>query len=304
MTGGAAGEVAFAHAPLGLVHAAVAPPRAGDTGEAEVLAEGEPLATVELFVDETIGFPVEIPGSGYWIFADGSAGTSPEYGCSPFCGTWSSVDGTWFPVDPQANRGALQQGGREVVTGPYAVAGLSALRRTYVPASGAFVRFLDVLSNPAGSGADISVRWLLTGEAWSETGGRDWSIVATSSAPGDTTFDATDDYVVAAAPDTPVVAYVPSGPNGRERHAEVEPYFDSVPEGGYFAWDTIWPSVTLAPGQTVMVMQFALTAPAGESALAEARAQDILGKVAQGDSEVLAGISAAERAQIINFEVP
>jgi hypothetical protein len=62
-----------------------------------------------------------------------------------------------------------------------------------------------------------------------------------------------------------------------------------------------WDNITVAPGQTVILMHFAVQRTPGDVTGAKAQAQALVNLT---DPNVLAGMSAAEKAAVVNFVIP
>jgi hypothetical protein len=252
-------------------------------------AETEP-PTLQLHL---IAFPVELvtAGGSYFVFGDGGVSPTSDYGCMPFCGTWSGLNGAWFDV---TDRGAVLASQREVAAGPRTLGGLQVTRRAFVPADGRFVRFLDVIDNP--NDADLPISFGTEGDTQSRTG-QAWTVVATSAPDeSDTSIDAADDWVVFAAPGTETVAMVTAGPDAAARPGDLGPGFDAD-----WAWLTpTWTQLVVPAHGRIIVMQFAVVRPEGATASAVAQARALADL---SDPDALAAMTALERSQVVNFAV-
>jgi hypothetical protein len=257
------------------------------------LSADEIHAIVNFDVSHTATFPVQLTPSvgSYFAFGDGGVSPTVDYGCQPFCGTWSAVSGTWFE---SLSHGILLAPQREVAVGPRMLGGLEVTRRVYAPDDGRFTRFLDVIDNPTGT--DLSVTFETEGDVQSRTG-QGW-VVAATSAPdeSDTTIGPGDDWVVLAAAGTETVALVTSGPGAALRPYDLSPGFETD-------WAWLWPRwgglVVPAHGRAI-VMQFAVVRPEGAAASAVTQAKALAGL---SDADALAGMTPTERSQVVNFAV-
>lgn len=238
-------------------------------------------------------FPVDLTGASgfpYFAWADGSIETVTGP-CAVFCGSWAKIGSAWFNG---VAVGSLSQSGREVSIGPVATSGLSVTRRVFVPPSGAFVRYLDVIQNP--TAAPIAVPYLLEQYVHASSAGG-WSVATTSD--GDATFASGDHYAVLspADPSYPETAVVVSGPGASRPYDGLEWTGD---ETGSWWYDNTW-NLTVAPGQTVLLMQFLAQKPHGMTTDATGEAEAL---VNLQDPDALAGLTEDERAEILNFAVP
>src|SRR5262249_25256610 len=112
--------------------------------------------------------------------------------------------------------------------------------------------------------------------------------IATSS--GDKTFTAADDWIVTddQPGGDPTLLHVIGNPGAAQRPPSV-----SFPAGDlFYAW-----TLSLQPGETKIIMHFASQNPDQATALAKAPLLDLLPPGA------LAGMTALERAQVVNFNV-
>jgi hypothetical protein len=153
----------------------------------------------------------------------------------------------------------LEENGRELIIGPHdnhldpALCGfpfecVAVARKVFVPDNDAFVRYLEILTNPTQADFGVTVQIISRLGSGSET-----ELVATSS--GDQILNADDDFVVTDDDDEsgrPVVAHIFSGPNAR-----VEPLSatTNAPGGNLVTYDY---EVTVPAGERVILMHFAL----------------------------------------------
>jgi hypothetical protein len=220
-------------------------------------------------------------------------GDGDDWKCDPFCAGWSTLtfagqDESEFRYQAGAQRA---QAGREVVMAPDIIHGIRASRRTFVPVTGRFVRFLDIFENTTtqtitfGRYVDLS-----------HQNTAPWTVTATSS--GDPVFDVSDGYAVITSDDVsdPEMAFVVAGPVSQVTRvggaSEVE---DN--------WSWIWSrdQLTLAPGQRVALLRFAVQRPHGQTQEVQTQVEALRGLT---DPDALAGLTPAERALILNFVVP
>ncbi len=123
-----------------------------------------------------------------------------------------------------------------------------------------------------------------------------WTVTSTSS--GDTVLDTNDDYVVLSpsSASSPEIAFVFSNGTGATRPGTLE-WSDSNEWGESYVFPS-WGSLTVEPGGKLILMQFLIQADAGSAEGLAVQLRDLT------HEKALAGLSAEERASIINFEVP
>jgi hypothetical protein len=174
---------------------------------------------------------------------------------------------------------------------PAPMSGLIVSRRLHVPATGDFLRYLDVLENPTSSPVTVELV-----RVQGHFAGLSPRLVATSS--GDLVPTAADQWVIgndAAAPARPSGAIVFHG-DGAPRppdNVSIDPFF-SDGRRPFFEWRNL----TVPAGGRVILMHFAVQQVDASSAIAAAE------RLAQAPSEAIADLSAEDRAAIVNFAVP
>jgi len=178
----------------------------------------------------------------------------------------------------------LEQQRQQIVVGPVAADVLTVTRKLFVPAAGGFARFVDSLTNPTTNAltVDVEVNADLT------TGSAARVVVAPSSS----SFYAVTDRTDGAA--TPVLAHVFGGSGARATPSAT--HFVTGDAHLSYRW-----TVMIAAGETVSLMHFAVQRDRADQSGAVAAAQALSGLT---DPNALVGLSAAERARIINFNVP
>jgi hypothetical protein len=251
-----------------------------------------PLPLVVPVTAESVEAPVVLAvdsGAPFLVDASGAVFSS-DYGCSPFCGSWASVNGEEYggssPVSLVRHR--------EVVTPAEEKAGIVVTRRTFVPYGGTFVRLVDVLQNPGSE--DQVVRYQLSTAFQAAAG--DWEVVATSN--GDTEFTPDDTFAVIRAADSGQTAAIVRGGSGSHGLPN-EPVWDAPVSS---ANDTsVWTELRVPAGQTVRLMQFLVTVPDSPTAVEDAR--DLAQSLADlTEPNALVGLGAAEQATLHNFGGP
>ncbi len=223
-------------------------------------------------------------------------------------------------AEPFAGAGGfLELDGRQVVVladAPFA-SGLELRRKVYVAEDGYFARYLEQLSNPTGAPITFDLR--LTSYFRFIQVARDGflfdeppRLVTTSSGDpvlsvGAGTGDhwlVVDDNLDADPLHTtnlPSVAHVFDGDGATASASGVSAgvaSFEVDFTDRFGRHDTIWQGLTIAPGETVSVMHFAVQQTSRSAAQAAAE------RLVQLPPEALFGLTAGERAQIVNFDVP
>ncbi len=188
-----------------------------------------------------------------------------------------------FPTVPNAQ---TEDGGRELVLGTATIRDLDVERKIYIPEDQAWARYLEVYTNP--TDAAISYRVALETDLGSNG---DTRIIETSS--GDQDFNGNDTWVVTDdsndGGEDPTMLHVVAGGNA-----------DIHPIDTYFSYDYLVVNydLTLQPGETQIVMHFAAQNPDRQDAVDKANS------LANLELGATAGLSAEERSQILNFNIP
>ncbi|MCB1875956.1 MAG: carboxypeptidase regulatory-like domain-containing protein [Chromatiales bacterium] len=214
-------------------------------------------------------------------------------------------DGVAFPFI--GSGAATEEGGRELSI-PGTVAGLSIQRKVYVPSQGYFARYLEVIRNDGSEAIDFEVRvdthyrfiqQVRDGFRFNEPP----RVISTSDGDalllsGDrwAVIDDNEDRDPFTFTNLPSVAQVFDGPGAFDR-ADLTDF--SVDFGGTFGrLRTVWQNLTLQPGQSIALLHFTAQQTGRESARQSAL------RLEQLPPEALTGLSAEERAAVINFTVP
>ena len=190
------------------------------------------------------------------------------------------IDGSYYYSSSSSFR--FDDGGRTVTTADRLINGLRTHREIYVPTDDEFARFIDVLQNP---GAEtITRRVMLHGNL-----GSDNATVITASGSGDLLFDPSDNYLATDDDDgTWDLSLSHVLMDGRHaRLATANRSGDNL----YWSFD-----VTVAPGQTVRLMTFAVQEL--NRAASQAQATRLVGLPATA----LANLTDEEKGSIINFD--
>ncbi len=193
-----------------------------------------------------------------------------------------TVDDNWYYWN-RITLASLEDGGREITTGFDSWGGLYMTRKIFVPSGGGFARFLEILSNPT----DHPVTYRLGIDAC--TGFGDDTRIQTTPAETGNSYAVLFDNTGAR----PAIAEAFAGPGAATAISAVS--FASRREFSYH-WN-----VTVQPGQTVILMHFAVQREPADTAGARAQAESLVNLT---DPHALEGMSEAERAQVINFQIP
>jgi len=204
--------------------------------------------------------------------------------------------------------GSYEEEGREVVIPGTHESGLQISRKVYVPNDGYFARYLEVLSNPTSSDISFDVRLdshyrfisrVRDGFTFNDSP----RVVSTSD--GDAFLASGDRWVVIddnfdADPflnnNLPSVAQVFDGDGGTL--AANDPGFELGVGDNFGRLRTSWDNITVAAGQTVILMHF--TAQQTGRLSAQASAQ----RLSSLPPEALVGLSQNEIDNIVNFNLP
>jgi hypothetical protein len=169
---------------------------------------------------------------------------------------------------------------RQLVLGPVRMSGLDHSRKVFVPADGAFARFLDVFENPHAFDVEITV---------AQDGVLRAGNIQTSS--GDSALDLSDRYL-AGALDTGIgLALVYAGAGSARLP-------DAAATNGD-AYGLTWRRLVVPAGGRIALLSFAVQASTQAAALAQAGALYNL-----TDADATSGLSAAEKSAVVNFVVP
>ncbi|MCC5666039.1 hypothetical protein LC653_19470 [Nostoc sp. CHAB 5784] len=183
------------------------------------------------------------------------------------------------------NTAQTEDNGREVVIGPVFIDQVQVQRKIYVPEDQSWARFLEIVTNTSSATVNYTV-------SLNTNLGSDSSTVLVSTSSGDNVFNTDDNWLVTDDFDgtgDPTVVHVIAGENGSLKPDAASLNVDGV----NFAYN-----LTLAPGETQIVMHFAAQNSDQATALAKAADLESLGL------DALAGISSEEREQIVNFAPP
>jgi plastocyanin len=209
--------------------------------------------------------------------------------------------------------GSPQLGGRQIAIQQEGLAGLNVTRKVYVPRTGYFARYLEVLNNPTAAPVTVDVRVTTNFRFIRKLQGgflfdREPRIISTSS--GDAVLDINDpnardhwltvdddeDLDPFTATNLPPVAHVFDGPGAAQPAGQAQYNINFGAQYGQLVEE--WRSVTIQPGATVALMHFT------SEQTARVGAQSSAARLVQLPPEALTGLTAAELSQIRNFAVP
>jgi len=178
----------------------------------------------------------------------------------------------------------VEQGGRQLVYGPMQLSGVIATRRVFVPAAGGFARYLETITNPTAQAAtiDVQIDLALSGSIHLLV-----DPAVTNNTYAVTRATPTDDDV------RPALAHVFGGPAALVPLAGV--HFQALTGTSHYTW-----RVTIPAGATITLMHFAVQRDSTSIAAADAQAQALVNLT---DPNALAGMSAADKARVVNFRI-
>ena len=185
--------------------------------------------------------------------------------------------------------GLAEDNGREILIGPHATGGVQLSRKIYVPVDQSFARFLEIVTNTSASTVNFTVP-IYTNL------GSDGSERFNMTSSGDSTVTTadnwliTDDSTAGTSGGDPVVTHVVAGDGARVRPSS----FSGGSGAGAVSYSY---NLTLAPGETQIIMHFA--SQAANQATALTRAPEL----AATRLGTLDGLSALEKTAIQNFRV-
>ena len=289
------GVFSFDDVPAGLIYLRAE----RSSGEAIGAATGTLPAGGALQQDIVGGTGVDL--SYKLIGADGfryeisNAGTIPTDGGGSVDGTAANpyslalsleVNGDFFCCE---SVGRLDANGRQITLGPLVTGTIATSRSAFVPASGGFARFVDTLHNSSNVARTVTVRVY--------AGLRSGSSTRWFATPESTAYRyAVSDNGLSGAPTQASVGYVMAGAG-----AVAVPVSATRFEGDGNNTLEFQYTITVPPQQRVAVMYFTLQRSPGD-AVGAASAADGLSRLS--DPNALVGLTAAEKATIVNFVIP
>ncbi len=198
----------------------------------------------------------------HMLYDPAAVGTGVQI-CTGMNGAYSNgymlkIDNTWFTAKPDYS--ATELDGRQFLFGPQTLAGLSVVRKFFVPTAAqgdtlGYMRIQDILTNPTASAISVRVSVL------SDLGYNTTRTIATSS--GDSIFTRDDRWLWtdddAPSGNKPNILHIFDGVGGADR-------VDSVS----FAQDELyweWRDVTVGPGETRIYLYYVAQDTFPENAL-------------------------------------
>ena len=184
---------------------------------------------------------------------------------------------------------ALSLAERQLTVGPLYQDMLLQTRKVFVPQSGAFVRYLEIIENPLPIPMKATVQmWGYIRQSSSRT--------KVAVAPVDTgnTYVVLEDTFGGRTPTAPVIAHVVRGAGA----VPAKTAFTSTPTSGADNYTEYQWTVTVPPNGKVALMHFSVLRQPNNTAGAQSQAVSL---VELTDPEALAGLTAAEKAAIKNF---
>jgi hypothetical protein len=251
----------------------------GDTATIDVtMGNGFQFGTLNLAGSDGFRYDVDCRGAiGQGGTVDASVGPAYE-AAGAYHGL---VNGQEFCV----STGRLQEGDRQVSIGPRLLAGVLTRRTVFVPADGGFARFLEVLTNPSATARTVRVR--VQSELVSAASTR--LVVAPTETAN--TFAVTDNGDACC---TGALGHVFGG-TGAALNVDATDFATGRGTVSY-GW-----TVTVPAGGTVALMHFAVQRGILDAEAARAQAEALADL---SDPRALVGMSAADKARVMNFRIP
>ncbi|MEO8681058.1 MAG: carboxypeptidase-like regulatory domain-containing protein, partial [Vicinamibacterales bacterium] len=183
----------------------------------------------------------------------------------------------------------LEPNARQVIAGPFQIAGVRVERKVFVPASGSFVRHLDTITNPSASPVtvDVDIEDILGGAV---------RVLTEPAATGNTYAVTLADPVLSPSSvyTRPALGLVFAGPEASVVAGPIRlPYLFGQAS---YRW-----TVTIPAGGSVTLMHFVVQRDAMTPMAADAQARALANLT---DSSALAEMTSAEKARVVNFKIP
>lgn len=194
---------------------------------------------------------------------------------------WLYVNGSSFNSNSSVVR--LEDGDRELSIGPAVTSNLQVTRKVFVPVSGGFARYLDIVHNP---GPDTAFRLEVRSNLGSDGGTRVHAEPVMTGEYYAVTFE-NGRY-------DPALGHVFGGAG-----ALYPPYtyrFINSDDDIYY----LWSDIPIAAGETRCFMHFAIQNEPNNEAAVDALARALS---ALTNSDALSGMSAEERACVVNYNI-
>jgi YD repeat-containing protein len=242
-----------------------------------VISGGDNFTFGSLTLSGTDGFQYTINCE-----AELSGGGNPSAGLTgPYSGAYVlEINAITFPC---LDFGSLAQNSAEIDLGSVGFGGAVQLtRKVFSPSGGRFTRYLDEITNPTNSAASLTVQV----NSNLASGGNTRVVVDPTST--NNTYAVTDNNGMCCQP---ALAHVFGAAGATLPVSSTQ--FQNANGSVFYRWE-----VTIAPGQTVILMHFAVQALDDVGATSEAQAL-----VNLTDPDTLDGMSLTERTQVENFVI-
>ncbi len=205
----------------------------------------------------------------------------------PYWGAeYINIDGDSFSY-PCLAAGTTDTNGRQLILGPATFGGLSVLRKVFVPATGGFARYLEEVTNTTATAVTVAM-----GQESFLVSYNPIQIMVNPGASNNTYLTASEGLICCNRANVAEVFAGTGAPTGVTAINFSRNNSDILYS---------WAPVTVAAGQTVIFMHFAVQHDPTDNIGLQARAQAL---VSLSDSNVLTGMSAAEISQVVNFSIP
>lgn len=186
---------------------------------------------------------------------------------------------------PCLNAGTLDVARRQISLGYVTINNLQVTRKIYSPDTGGFVRYLEVLTNAGTAPITTSVN------VNSNLGSDSETRIVVSPSQTNSTYAVTDQSGICC---DPLLAHVFSGTSPPVPVAtQFIPNNDNI----FYRWDNI----TIQPGQTAIIMHFAVQRDPSDLSGTQSQATSLVNLT---DANALAGMTDAEKAEVVNFRIP
>lgn len=255
------------------------------------LTAGQP-ATINVTLGNAIDDFIELDGSNggfFEFFCDATMDSgflnrslNGPYNDAGFL----NIDGDSFAF-PCAEAARAELNGRQYVIGPAQIAGVNITRKAFVPASGNFARYLEILSNPGTNPVTISV-----GQESFFSAFNGMNFLVSPAQSNNTYFIA--DVSSAECCNFANAAEIFAGPNATTPISS----FNFFRGNEDIVWH--WSPITIQPGQTVTFMHFSVQHDPADPDGLQAEAQALVNLT---DPDSLTGLTPQDQAAIVNFNI-
>lgn len=295
----ATGKYSIANVPAGTFAATVEDYTLGQVGSASgtIASDGQSVtANIQLTSSLIEQFPVDlVDGNNFTYDIQFNAalefGTNYAYDGAEYLDL-SDSNGDYYGFGDGAEQVAIYElNNRGVSIQDTELDGLTVTRKVYVPATGYFARYLEILTNPGSSPVTVKVQM-------QTDFGYYYASALQANSNGTTTVGPTTQWMVVgpASPNDaypvgpPTVSEVIAGPGAPQTLASAG--FNG--DGLTYEWD----NVTVQPGASMIFMHFTSQQATSSASVASAE------RLAQLPPEALEGLTVDEIPEIVNFKVP